>query len=96
MVEPYNVLLSTDKSLDKTQISVVFDIAKIYNLCTNKLNISLPSYNDMNLLMAKIESSFTSLVRFKHAKGMDCGINWDCGNESHLSGYETTLIPFYR
>ena len=95
VVEPYNALLNMHVSLDKTQISVVFDNAKIYNLCENKLNISLPSYNDMNLLMAKIESSLTSPVRFKYAEGMNHGLNW-YGDESQLSGYQTTLIPFPR
>ncbi len=96
VIEPYNSLLTTHQLLDHNEISIVFDNNKIYDLCKNKLNIDLPSYHDMNLLMAKIESSFTSPLRLKYEEDMTGGINCYDNEEIHLNGYQTILVPFPR
>ena len=71
IVEPYNKLFSTHSLLEHTEVSFVFDYRKGYNLCKDKLGIDLPSYNDMNLLMARIESGFTVSLRFEIELNVD-------------------------
>ena len=66
VIEPYNALLASHWLLDHTELSFIFDNAKIYDLCRQKLGIRSPSYNDMNLLMAKIETSISLPLRLEY------------------------------
>jgi len=84
VVEPYNALLTTHWLLDHTKISIVLDNEAIYELCQKRLDIKRPSYNNLNRLIAKVISSWTSSLRF------DGELNCD------LNEYQTNLIPFPR
>ena len=73
VIEAYNEILSVHWLLDHTEISTVFDNAKLYNLCKNYLAKSSKdsdsndiniTYQDMNVLISKIESCYTAGIRF--------------------------------
>eukprot|EP01083_Nonionella_stella_P304508 1058631_1 len=71
VVEPYNALLATHWLLDHTELSLLFDNRKVYNLCQSKLEINQPTYNDMNSLIAKIITSQTRSLRYEGELNVD-------------------------
>eukprot|EP01084_Bolivina_argentea_P031050 57488_1 len=76
--EIYNSLLSTHSLLTYTDLSYIFDNTKVYNLSPD------PSYNGMNALIAKIESSLTIPMRTPGKMNPD------------FNEYITNLVPFPR
>merc|ERR1711979_135448 len=63
IVEPYNGLLSTHWLLDHTDVSLVLDNEALYHLGTSKLDIKKTSYNNLNMIIAKVVSSMTAALR---------------------------------
>ena len=87
VVDPYNVLLFMPWLLDYTEVSFLFDNRKLYNICRNYLRITepTPSYNDLNSIIAKIQSSITCSLRFEGELNVD------------LNEYQTDrMCPFPR
>jgi len=84
IVEPYNALLSTHWLLDHTEVSVLLDNEAIYSICQKQLDIKRPSYDQLNLIIAKVISSMTASLRF------DGELNVDLGE------FQTNLVPFPR
>ena len=68
VIEAYNEILSVHWLLDHIDESLVFDNRKLYRLCDNYINCSYNkhpiTYQDMNNLICKIESCFTTTLRF--------------------------------
>jgi len=84
IVEPYNAMLSTHWLLDHTEVSVVLDNEAIYDICKKQLDIPRPSYEQLNVIIAKVISSMTASLRF------DGELNVDLGE------FQTNLVPFPR
>merc|ERR1711994_677468 len=84
IVEPYNAMLSTHWLLDHTEVSVVLDNEAIYTICQKQLDIDRPSYDNLNMVIAKVISSMTASLRF------DGELNVDLGE------FQTNLVPFPR
>merc|ERR1712038_2033790 len=84
IVEPYNGLLSTHWLLDHTDVSLVLDNEALYKICSDKLDIAKPSYNNLNRIVAKVTSSMTAALRF------DGELNVD------MNEFQTNLVPFPR
>jgi len=84
IVEPYNAMLSTHWLLDHTEVSVVLDNEAIYAICQKQLDIARPTYQDINVIVAKVISSMTASLRF------DGELNVDLGE------FQTNLVPFPR
>merc|ERR1711981_743015 len=84
IVEPYNAMLSTHWLLDHTEVSVLLDNEAIYAICQKQLDISRPTYFQLNIIIAKVISSMTASLRF------DGELNVDLGE------FQTNLVPFPR
>lgn len=67
VVEPYNSVLSTHSLIEHTDVSLVLDNEAIYDIAKHKLNIELPSYTNLNHMIAQVVSSSTSSIRFEGA-----------------------------
>lgn len=84
VVEPYNVVLSTHATLDKSDCSFIVDNQAIYDICVNKLNINRPTYNHLNQLVSQVVSSITASLRFNGALNVD------------MAEFQTNLVPYSR
>merc|ERR1719414_415557 len=62
--ETYNQLLSMHHLLDHTNVSYVFDNARISSICTKRLDRVRPTYEHVNSLLAKVISGVTGHLRF--------------------------------
>ena len=56
----------------------------IFDICKTKLNVSQPSFTNLNRLIAQVVSSITASLRF------DGSLNVD------LNEFQTNLVPFPR
>lgn len=84
MLEPYNALLSTHWLLDHTDVSLVFDNAALSDICKRKLEIDSPNYEDLNRIVAKVQSGMTQPLRFSGELNVD------------MNEFQTNLVPFPR
>ncbi|KAH9258295.1 tubulin alpha-4 chain [Batrachochytrium salamandrivorans] len=67
VVEPYNCVLSTHALLEHTDVAVMLDNEAIYDICRRSLDISRPTYTNLNRLVAQVISSLTASLRFDGA-----------------------------
>lgn len=84
VVEPYNAILTTHSTLDHSDCTFMVDNEAIYEICTKKLNVPMPTYKNLNRLVAQVVSSATSSLRFKGDMNVD------------LNEFQTNLVPFPR
>ncbi len=84
LVEPYNALLYTHTTLEHCDVAFLVDNQAIYDICQNKLEITRPSYTNLNRLIAQIISSITASLRFDGALNVD------------LNEFQTNLVPYPR
>jgi len=84
VVEPYNSVLTTHTTLEHSECAFMVDNEAIFDICRNRLDISLPSYNSLNRLIAQIVSSITASLRFQGALNVD------------LTEFQTNLVPYPR
>ena len=83
-MEPYNSILYTHNTLDHCEVGFLVDNEAIYDLCKTNLDITRPTYTNLNRLIAQIISSITASLRF------DGAINVD------LNEFQTNLVPYPR
>eukprot|EP01083_Nonionella_stella_P155087 500550_1 len=81
-IQVYTALLSLHWLLDYTDISIILDNWKLYDICREKLNIKAPRYAHYNNICDKLISTVTAPVRF--GLGMD------------LMSYAIEMVPFSR
>jgi tubulin alpha len=84
VVEPYNSVLSTHALLEHTDVCVILDNEAVYDICHKNLNISCPSYSNLNKLIAQVISSLTASLRFDGALNVD------------VTEFQTNLVPYPR
>ncbi len=84
VIEPYNTLLAMHRILDFTEVSLIFDNEALYNICQKKLDISHPTFSNVNKVISKAISSHTSSLRFEGELNVD------------LNEFQTNLVPFPR
>ena len=84
VVEPYNSILTTHTTLEHCDCAFLVDNQAIYDICRNNLDITRPTYTNLNRLIAQILSSITASLRF------DGALNCD------LSEFQTNLVPYPR
>ncbi|KAH7887586.1 tubulin alpha [Phlebopus sp. FC_14] len=84
VVEPYNSVLTTHTTLEHSDCSFMVDNEAIYDICKRNLNITSPSFTNLNRLIAQVVSSITASLRF------DGSLNVD------LNEFQTNLVPFPR
>lgn len=81
--QSYNELLGTQKLLDTTDVSLLFDNKQLGAMCQKELKIK-PSYEHVNSLIARVIAGATSQVRFGGEVIVD------------LREFQTSLVPFPR
>lgn len=64
-IEAYNALFSQYAMMDDTDLCILFDNAAIYNILSDKLEVTNPSYKNINQLIAQMASSITTCTRFE-------------------------------
>ncbi|OBZ82848.1 Tubulin alpha-1C chain [Choanephora cucurbitarum] len=84
VVEPYNSVLTTHTTLEHSDVSFLVDNEAIYDICRRNLDISQPTYVNLNRLIAQVVSSITASLRF------DGSLNVD------LNEFQTNLVPYPR
>ncbi|XP_040572691.1 tubulin alpha chain [Lepeophtheirus salmonis] len=84
IVEPYNALLYTHTTLEHCDVAFLVDNEAIYDLCRINLNITRPTYINLNRLISQIISSITASLRFDGALNVD------------LNEFQTNLVPYPR
>ncbi len=84
MVEPYSSVLFTDNTIEHCNVAFLVDNQAIYDICTNKLKVTYPTYTNLNRLIAQVISSITASLRFDGALNVD------------LIEFQTNLVPFPR
>lgn len=84
IVEPYNSVLTTHSTLDKTDVSFIVDNQAIYDICKTNLNVDRPTYAHLNQLISQVVSSITASLRFNGALNVD------------MMDFQTNLVPYSR
>lgn len=84
VVEPYNTVLSVDKLLEHTDITMMLDNESIYDICKKGLGNPQPKYSNLNRIISQTASSITTSLRFPGALNVD------------LNEFQTNLVPFPR
>ena len=64
MVEPYNAALSMHHLVEDTNGAFCIDNEALFDICTQTLKLSSPTYGDMNHLVALTMSGITTCLRF--------------------------------
>uniref|UniRef100_A0A1B6EE43 Tubulin alpha chain n=1 Tax=Clastoptera arizonana TaxID=38151 RepID=A0A1B6EE43_9HEMI len=84
VVEPYNTVLTTHKTLEHSDCVFIADNEAIYDICKKNLDIPRPSYSNLNRIIAQVASSVTASLRFEGALNVD------------LNEFQTNLVPYPR
>lgn len=84
VVEPYNAVLTTHTTLEHADCSFMVDNEAIFDICKTKLGIALPTFTNLNRLIAQVVSSITASIRFGGSLNVD------------LTEFQTNLVPFPR
>jgi len=84
VVEPYNSILFTHTTLEHADVAFMVDNEAIYDLCRKELNISRPTYTNLNRIIGQVVSSITASLRFDGALNVD------------LTEFQTNLVPYPR
>jgi tubulin alpha len=84
VVEPYNSVLTTHTTLEHSDCSFLVDNEAIYDICKKNLGVSLPSFPNLNRLIAQVVSSITASLRFAGSLNVD------------LNEFQTNLVPCVR
>ncbi|XP_077486242.1 tubulin beta-1 chain-like [Amblyomma americanum] len=64
VVEPYNATLSVHQLVQNTDETNCIDNKALYDICFRKLNLTTPTYRDLNHLVAATMSGVTTCLRF--------------------------------
>ena len=83
-MEPYNALLYTHTTLEHCDVAFLVDNQAIYDICRTNLEITSPTYTNLNRIIAQIISSITASLRFDGALNVD------------LNEFQTNLVPYPR
>lgn len=84
VVEPYNSILTTHTTLEHSDCAFMVDNEAIYDICKRNLAVDLPTYSNLNRIIAQVVSSITASLRFDGALNVD------------LTEFQTNLVPFPR
>ena len=84
IVEPYNSIFSLNSFVEHLNASVVLDNEALFQLCEERLHIEMPSFTNINRLIAQVVSSITASFRFSGDLNVD------------LTEFQTNLVPYPR
>lgn len=84
MVEPYNAILTTSDSIETSNCAFLTDNEALYDICSHHLDMELPTYVDLNRILAQVISAITASRRFEGSINVD------------LNEFQTNLVPYPR
>ncbi|XP_050434246.1 tubulin alpha-4 chain-like [Adelges cooleyi] len=84
IVEPYNSVLVSHKTLDITDCTFMVDNEAIYDISSSKLEVERPTYTNLNRIISQVVSSITASLRFHGSLNVD------------INEFQTNLVPFPR
>lgn len=84
VVEPYNAMLVSHKTLDTMDCAFMVDNEAIYNISAGKLDVERPTYSNLNRVVSQVVSSITASLRFPGVLNVD------------INEFQTNLVPFPR
>ena len=84
VVEPYNSVFVMHATIEHSHCSFIVDNEALYNICHRNLDVHLPSYRNLNRLVAQVASSLTVSMRFSGAINVN------------LQEFQTNLVPYPR
>jgi len=84
IVEPYNSVLSTHSVLEHTDVDIILDNEAIYDICKRNLELTKPTYQNLNRLISQVVSSLTASLRFPGSLNVD------------INEFQTNLVPYPR
>jgi len=84
IVEPYNSILTAHATINNSDCTLIFDNEACYEACTRNLDVSRPTYTNINRLIAQVVSGVTSSFRFPGSMNVD------------LNEFKTNLVPYPR
>ncbi|XP_025409157.1 tubulin alpha-2 chain-like [Sipha flava] len=84
VVEPYNAMLVSHKTLDTTDCAFMVDNEAIYDISAGKLDVERPTYGNLNRVVSQVVSSITASLRFPGVLNVD------------INEFQTNLVPFPR
>ena len=61
VVEPYNSILFTHTTLEHADVAFMVDNEAIYDLCRKELNITRPTYTNLNRIIGQVVSRWAQL-----------------------------------
>lgn len=64
VVEPYNAILTTHTTLEHSDVSFMVDNEACYDICRRNIDVSRPTYTNLNRIIAQVLSSVTASLRF--------------------------------
>lgn len=84
VVEPYNTVLSSVRSIENTELTTIMDNEAIYGICHASLGVSRPTFSNINRVVSQVFSDLTTSLRFQSSLNSD------------LDQLCTNLIPYPR
>merc|ERR1712005_57505 len=84
VVEPYNCTLSVHQLVENSDFSFALDNEALYDICFRTLNLTTPTYGDLNHLVSAGLSGITCSIRFPGQLNCD------------LRKLGTNMVPFPR
>ena len=84
VVEPYNSVFVTHSTIEHSDCSFIVDNEALYDICQRNLDVELPSYRNLNRLVAQMVSSVTASMRFSGVINVN------------LQDFQTNLVPYPR
>lgn len=84
IVEPYNAALATYNSVELEDMSFLLDNEAMYDILATKLEMTRPTYTNINRIIGQVVSTITASLRFSGSLNLD------------LLEFTTNLVPFKR
>lgn len=84
VVEPYNAVLTTSDTIENSNCAFLTDNEALYDINSQYLDIELPTYVDLNRILAQVISSLTVCKRFEGSINVD------------MTEFQTNLVPYPR
>lgn len=84
IVEPYNTVLATHASGEYQDLAFIMDNEAMYDILCEKLDISRPTFTNVNRIIGQIVSNVTASLRYEGAINVD------------LREFQTNLVPYKR
>lgn len=83
-MEPYNAVLTTSDTIESSNCAFLTDNEALYDICSRHLDMELPTYVDLNRIIAQVISALTASKRFEGSINVD------------LTEFQTNLVPYPR